>query len=105
MWPNYLSLIQFNSIDFFFFFDTNKNIIQASQVSNLNTRPSDDELLKLYGLYKQATVGDNNTDKPGTFDFKGKYKWQAWKDLEGKSQEEAEQEYITLATELITKYN
>ena len=58
--------------------------------------------MKLYGLYKQATVGDNNTDKPGTFDFKGKYKW---KDLEGKSQEDAEKEYIDLATELISKYN
>ncbi|KAL6451513.1 ACB2 Acyl-CoA-binding protein 2 [Candida maltosa Xu316] len=78
---------------------------KANQVSNLSTRPNDDELLKLYGLYKQATVGDNNTDKPGTFDFKGKYKWQAWKDLEGKSQEEAEQEYIAFATELIAKYN
>ena len=44
-------------------------------------------------------------DKPGTFDFKGKYKWQAWKDLEGKSQEDAEKEYIDLATELISKYN
>lgn len=26
-------------------------------------RPSDEELLELYGLYKQATVGDNNTCK------------------------------------------
>lgn len=61
--------------------------------------------MKLYGLYKQATVGDNNTDKPGMFDLKGKYKWQAWKDLEGTSQEDAEQQYIAFATELIEKDN
>ncbi|KAG7838687.1 hypothetical protein KL942_002091 [Ogataea angusta] len=59
-------------------------------------RPNDDELLQLYGLYKQATVGDNTTDKPGVFDFKGKYKWEAWKKLEGTSQEEAEKKYIAL---------
>ncbi|KAI5949558.1 ACB1 [Candida jiufengensis] len=78
---------------------------KANTVSNLKTRPNDDELLKLYGLYKQATIGDNTTQKPGTFDFKGKYKWQSWKDLEGTSQEEAEQKYIELVNELIEKYN
>lgn len=36
---------------------------------------TDDELLQLYGLFKQASVGDNNTDKPGMLDFKGKAKW------------------------------
>lgn len=74
-------------------------------MSNLSKRPSDDELLKLYGLYKQATVGDNDTPKPGMFDLKGKYKWQSWEDLKGASQEEAEQKYIALATELFEKYN
>lgn len=62
-------------------------------------------MLKLYGLYKQATVGDNDTPKPGMFDLKGKYKWQAWDDLKGTSQSDAESKYIELATELIGKYN
>lgn len=75
----------------------------ADAVQKLATRPSDDELLKLYGLYKQATIGDNNTPKPGMFDLKGKYKWQAWEDLKGKSQEDAEKEYIAYATELIDR--
>ena len=39
------------------------------------------------------------------FDIKGKYKWQAWKDLEGTSQEDAEKQYIALADELIAKYS
>jgi Acyl-CoA-binding protein len=36
--------------------------------------------------------------------LKGKYKWQSWKDFEGISQEEAEQQYIALADELLAKY-
>lgn len=39
------------------------------------------------------------------FDFKGKYKWEAWNKLQGTSQEEAEQKYIELVDELIAKYS
>lgn len=81
-----------------------RRLQQAEAVNKLPTRPSDDELLELYGLYKQATVGDNETEKPGMFDFKGKYKWEAWNKLKGLSQEEAEQKYIALVDELSSKY-
>jgi len=33
----------------------------AEQAKNLKSKPTDDEMLELYGLYKQATVGDVNT--------------------------------------------
>jgi len=33
----------------------------AAAVKQLTQRPSNDELLQLYGLFKQVTVGDNNT--------------------------------------------
>jgi len=33
---------------------------------------------ELYALFKQATVGDCNTSRPGIFDQKGRYKWDAW---------------------------
>lgn len=35
----------------------------AEDVKKVKTRPTDQELLDLYGLYKQATVGDVNTGK------------------------------------------
>ena len=41
-----------------------------NQVRSLGTRPSNENLLKLYGLYKQATEGDVTDDRPGGFDFK-----------------------------------
>lgn len=65
---------------------------------------SNDELLSLYGWFKQASVGDNNTDKPGMFSFEAKSKWEAWNKCKGKSQEEAQGEYIKVAKELLTKY-
>jgi diazepam-binding inhibitor (GABA receptor modulating acyl-CoA-binding protein) len=38
-------------------------------------KASDGDKLKLYGFFKQATVGKCNTPKPGFFDFVGKSKW------------------------------
>lgn len=77
---------------------------QAEEVTNLPTRPNNDELLQLYSHYKQATVGDNTTEKPGLFDLAKKAKWNAWNDLNGMSQEEAEAKYIEIASGLIEKY-
>ncbi|CAO0796315.1 unnamed protein product [Mucor circinelloides] len=71
----------------------------AEEVKNLATKPSDNQLLELYGLFKQATVGDNTTSKP-TFDIKGRYKWDAWTKLKGTSQEDAEKQYIALVESL-----
>lgn len=66
----------------------------AKDVNSLTQRPSDDDLLELYGLYKQATVGDVTGDKPGMFDFKGRAKYEAWEELSGTAGEQAMQRYI-----------
>lgn len=47
---------------------------------------SNDELLEIYSLFKQATVGDINTDRPGIFDQKGRAKWDAWEKKKGTTQ-------------------
>ena len=73
-------------------------------MKNLAKKPSDDELLELYSLYKQATMGDNNTDKPGFLDFKGKAKWEAWNKKKGTSKADAETAYVALAETLKGKY-
>lgn len=77
---------------------------KAKAVNNLPTKPSTDELLKLYALYKQATVGDVNTERPGMFNLKDRSKWDAWNKLKGMSQEDAEKEYIELVDSLFEKY-
>ncbi|GFZ45536.1 hypothetical protein JCM24511_03262 [Saitozyma sp. JCM 24511] len=59
-------------------------------------KPTQDDQLLFYGYFKQANEGDNTTTRPGAFDFKGKYKWDAWKKLEGMSKEEAMAKYVEL---------
>ncbi|EJT50221.1 hypothetical protein A1Q1_00522 [Trichosporon asahii var. asahii CBS 2479] len=54
-----------------------------------SVKPTQDQQLEFYGLFKQATEGDVKGDRPGAFNFAGKYKWDAWKKLEGMSQDEA----------------
>ncbi|CAL1611150.1 unnamed protein product [Knipowitschia caucasica] len=76
----------------------------AEDVKKVKTRPSDQELLDLYGLYKQSIVGDVNIDKPGMMDVKGKAKWEAWNSHNGTSKDDAMSAYITLAKEIISKY-
>ena len=76
----------------------------AERLKSLTERPSNEEFLNLYGLYKQATVGDNKTSKPGMFDMKGQFKWKAWKDKSGISKDAAAEEYVALVDELLGKY-
>merc|ERR1712013_390413 len=49
--------------------------------NNVNKTLSDEELKEVYALYKQATIGDVNTSRPGMLDFKGKAKWDAGRHL------------------------
>uniref|UniRef100_A0A8I3WUV9 Acyl-CoA-binding protein n=2 Tax=Callitrichinae TaxID=9480 RepID=A0A8I3WUV9_CALJA len=76
----------------------------AEEVKNLKTKPGDDEMLFIYGHYKQATVGDINTERPGMLDFKGKAKWDAWNELKGTTKEDAMKAYINKVEELKKKY-
>ncbi|CAE7879966.1 ECI2 [Symbiodinium sp. KB8] len=64
--------------------------------------PSVDNMdkLKLYALFKQATVGANDTKAPGMLDFVGKAKWDAWTKLGDMSKEDAMQAYIDTAKSL-----
>ncbi|XP_055494560.1 acyl-CoA-binding protein [Leucoraja erinacea] len=72
----------------------------ADDIKHLKTKPSDENMLILYSLYKQATVGDVNTARPGITDFKGKAKWDAWEKQKGTSKEDAMKKYINKVQEL-----
>jgi len=69
----------------------------VSDSKTLSEKPSNEVLLQLYSLYKQATNGDVNTEPPSNpFDFVNKAKYDAWAVLKGKPKETAMQEYIDL---------
>lgn len=76
----------------------------VARSQSLTKRPSNEELLSLYALYKQATEGDVSGDRPGGFDFKAIAKYDAWADLKGKSKTQSMQEYITLMEQLVQQY-
>jgi len=83
----------------------NPDFIKAAEdVKKLTQRPDNEEMLKLYSLFKQGTVGDCNTDKPGMLDFTGKAKWEAWDNIKGMSKKDAQAKYIEIAKKLIAKY-
>ena len=67
---------------------------------SLPERPDNTTLLKLYGLYKQATSGDVVDKKPGFSDMVGRVKWDAWNGLKGTANDVAMQQYIDLIESL-----
>lgn len=77
----------------------------VESVKSLPEKPEDSEMLKLYGLYKQSTIGDCNTERPGFLNFVGKAKWDAWNEYQGVSEESAKEDYIKLVEFLTLKYN
>lgn len=71
----------------------------------LTKRPSNEELLDLYALFKQGTDGDVSGDRPGGFDFKAIAKYDAWASKKGTSKNDAMKAYIDLVAKLHQQYN
>ncbi|NMN97154.1 acyl-CoA-binding protein [Antrihabitans stalactiti] len=69
-------------------------------VKKLTAKPSNDDLLKLYGLFKQASKGDVEGKKPGRFDMINRAKYEGWEKLKGTSSDDAKQAYIDLVAKL-----
>eukprot|EP00199_Chlamydomonas_sp_CCMP681_P004215 CAMPEP_0119116396 /NCGR_PEP_ID=MMETSP1180-20130426/52258_1 /TAXON_ID=3052 ORGANISM="Chlamydomonas cf sp, Strain CCMP681" /NCGR_SAMPLE_ID=MMETSP1180 /ASSEMBLY_ACC=CAM_ASM_000741 /LENGTH=88 /DNA_ID=CAMNT_0007105535 /DNA_START=38 /DNA_END=304 /DNA_ORIENTATION=- len=76
----------------------------AEATASIPESAANDDRVALYGLYKQATVGDCTTARPNIFDQKGRYKWDAWEAKKGLSQEDAKAAYIKLVADLKAKY-
>ncbi len=72
----------------------------VSRVEKLSKRPSNEQLLDLYGLYKQATEGDVSGSRPGMFDLKGRAKFDAWSGRKGTSKDDAMKRYVALVDRL-----
>ena len=67
--------------------DTQQFERAAERSKQFTKRPTNEELLQLYALYKQATEGDD-----------------AWDELKGKSKEQAMQDYVALVDKLEKLY-
>jgi hydroxymethylglutaryl-CoA reductase (NADPH) len=74
-------------------------------VVKLSTPPSKEIILNIYGLYKQATSGDVNIERPGFFstDLKAKAKYDAWAAKKGLTKEKAMLEYVQTVLKLVSE--
>ncbi|MBP1700969.1 MAG: putative acyl-CoA-binding protein [Chloroflexi bacterium] len=72
----------------------------AQEAQRLPKKPDNDTLLRLYALYKQATIGNATGKRPGFTDPVGRAKFDAWEKIKGMTAEQAMQKYIELVNQL-----
>jgi diazepam-binding inhibitor (GABA receptor modulator, acyl-CoA-binding protein) len=72
----------------------------VARVTELPTDPGNDVKLRLYALYKQATVGDAEGKRPGFTNPVARAKHDAWSSTAGMSADDAKRAYVDLVTEL-----
>ena len=77
---------------------------RQARVKQLTRKPRADELLALYSLYKQATLGDVSGPRPEPLDFKARAKHDAWAARKGTGRDDAMAAYVKLADDLMRKY-
>jgi diazepam-binding inhibitor (GABA receptor modulating acyl-CoA-binding protein) len=73
----------------------------------LTLKPSNEDLLEIYALYKIGTGEDvSSAPAPGMFDLKGKAKLNAWKKEvdEGTTVEQAQEKYVAKIEEMKVTY-
>ncbi len=76
----------------------------AADVQKLKKRPDDEDMLRLYALYKQASAGDVQGERPGAFSFADRAKYDAWAKLKGTDSTKAMESYVKLVERLKKTY-
>lgn len=73
-------------------FDKAVSFVSGSGISDVDLQ------LKLYGYFKQASVGQCDRPKPPIYDLKGRKKWYAWSEMGSMSKVEAMAAYVNLVS-------
>ena len=83
--------------------DLDQRFKRATEIAkqDIGFKPETATLLKSYALYKQATVGDVEGERPD--DMVAAAKYAAWEQLEGMSADEAKKQYISLVEQMKAK--
>ena len=75
----------------------------AENIKKCGKTFDDDTLLKLYGYFKQGTVGDCNIECPSFWQVKDRAKWDAWDQHRGMKKTHSMKKYIKLVDKLINE--
>lgn len=79
-----------------------KDFLTASEnIKKSKKKLENETLLKLYGYYKQGSIGDCNIPSPLFWQLKEKAKWDAWELNKGIRKNSAMKKYIKLVTEIL----
>jgi len=74
----------------------------AQAIRDQKPELTNEQKSEIYGLFKQATNGDNTAAQPGLLSgFEARGKWDAWESKKGMSQDDAKQAYIDFVTPLL----
>jgi len=87
--------------------ETDKKFAEAVHIfQNLpqELRPTQEEELEFYGLYKRAVVGQCNIPKPDFFNILALAKWEAWKKLDSLSMLKAREIYVEQLIKLLERF-
>lgn len=85
--------------------DLDKKFASAqADVKKLTRRPDNEDMLRLYALYKQGSAGDASGERPGAFDMINRAKYDAWARLKGTASDKAKQDYVKLVERLQKSY-
>lgn len=76
----------------------------AKDIHKLAKRPDDEDMLRLYALYKQGTEGDVTGERPGAFALKDRAKYDAWARIKGTDATKAREQYVKLVERLKKTY-
>jgi len=84
--------------------DLEKEFFEYIEIGRNLPKQAPDTMLIAYGFYKQALVGDNNSERPTeNSDVVRTFMYDQWKRLQGMSREEAMIKYINFIKELVKK--
>lgn len=82
--------------------DLEKDFLSAAEKIKSSGKNLDNEtMLKLYGYYKQGTVGDCDIECPAFWQVKEKAKWEAWSQHKGIKKTHSMKKYIKLVDKLL----
>ncbi len=68
------------------------------------SKVGNEDMLRLYAFFKQASEGDVKGARPGMMDFKGRAKYDAWSTVKGTSSDDAKRAYIAAVEQLEKKH-
>lgn len=76
----------------------------ADHLKKITSKLNNNQLLELYGYFKQGLEGECNVPRPGWMDGRGRRKWDAWKALGDMPKEKAKERYVELMHKFDPEY-